>query len=64
MNNKTSFLFVFSEIYQVTKAPNIVYKPLKTVHILTVRAHSAEADLCCYVLRTPTPQVKCALTTC
>jgi ligand-binding sensor domain-containing protein len=24
----------------------------------------AEADLCCYVLRTPTPQVKCALTTC
>jgi len=31
---------------------------------LSVRAHSAEADLCCYVLRTPTPQVKCALTTC
>jgi len=28
-----------------------------THHTQTVRAHSAKADLCCYVLRTPTPQV-------
>ena len=28
---------------------------LRFIHI-NVRAHSAEADLCCYVLRTPAPQ--------
>ena len=30
---------------------------LATILILSVKAHSAKADLCCYVLRTLTPQV-------
>jgi len=29
---------------------------MQTHHTQEVKAHSAEADLCCYVLRTPTPQ--------
>ena len=31
----------------------------RTVHSLTVVTHSAKADFCCYVLRTPAPKEMC-----
>ncbi len=44
---------------KITTANNVyeIISPIRSLRFIhkTVRAHSAEADYCCSVLRTPTP---------